>query len=142
MKLSYQEKSIWASLTITSLTFIYYFSRVISVFKDPTIPESSLIIVFLGVITITIFAQTVIQSILAIIYRDEVEEGGDEREILIGLKATQISHYVLLSSVWIACMSFYFNPSALMLINIFIVFFVVSEIVGFVSQLIYYQRGV
>ncbi|MBC8191583.1 MAG: hypothetical protein ISR87_05595 [Candidatus Marinimicrobia bacterium] len=142
MNLSYQEKSIWASLIITSLMFIYYFSRVLGVVANPDIPESSLIIVFIGVITVTIFAQIVIQSIMAIIYRDEVKDGGDERESLIRLKATSISHYVLISGVWIACMTFYLNPSALMLMNVFIVFFVVSEIVGFVTQLIYYQRGV
>jgi hypothetical protein len=122
--------------------FIYYFSRVLGVIENPEIPETSLIIVFIGVITVTIFAQIVIQSIMAIIYRDEVKDGGDERETLIRLKATSISHYVLISGVWIACMSFYLNPSALMLMNVFIVFFVVSEIVGFVTQLIYYQRGV
>ena len=142
MNLSYQEKSIWASLIITSLMFIYYFSRVLGVVANPDIPESSLIIVFIGVITVTIFAQIVIQSIMAIIYRDEVKDGGDERESLIRLKATSISHYVLISGVWIACMTFYLNPSALMLMNVFIVFFVVSQIVGFVTQLIYYQRGV
>ncbi|NQV42242.1 MAG: hypothetical protein HQ506_07815 [Candidatus Marinimicrobia bacterium] len=142
MNLSYQEKSIWASLVITSIMFIYYFSRVLGVIANPEIPETTLIIVFIGVITVTIFAQVVIQSIMAIIYRDEVKEGGDERETLIRLKATSISHYVLISGVWIACMSFYLNPSALMLMNVFIVFFVVSEIVGFVTQLIYYQRGV
>lgn len=142
MHLSYQEKSIWASLIITSIVFIYYFSRVLGVIENPEIPETSLIIVFIGVITVTIFAQIVIQSIMAIIYRDEVKDGGDERETLIRLKATSISHYVLISGVWIACMSFYLNPSALMLMNVFIVFFVVSEIVGFVTQLIYYQRGV
>jgi hypothetical protein len=141
MNLSYQEKSIWASLIITSLMFIYYFSRVLGVLTNPEIPETSLIIVFIGVITVTIFAQIVIQSIMAVIYRDEVKDGGDERESLIRLKATSISHYVLISGVWIACMSFYLNPSALMLMNVFIVFFVVSEIVGFVTQLIYYQRG-
>ncbi|NQT64372.1 MAG: hypothetical protein HQ556_15530 [Candidatus Marinimicrobia bacterium] len=142
MNLSYQEKSIWASLIITSIMFIYYFSRVLDVIENPDIPETSLIIVFIGVITVTIFAQIVIQSIMAIIYRDEVKDGGDERETLIRLKATSISHYVLISGVWIACMSFYLNPSALMLMNVFIVFFVVSEIVGFVTQLIYYRRGV
>ncbi|MBC8375025.1 MAG: hypothetical protein H8E26_03200 [FCB group bacterium] len=142
MNLSYQEKSIWASLIITSIMFIYYFSRVLGVIENPDIPETSLIVVFIGVITVTIFAQVVIQSIMAIIYRDEVKDGGDERETLIRLKATSISHYVLISGVWIACMSFYLNPSALMLMNVFIVFFVVSEIVGFVTQLIYYQRGV
>ncbi len=83
MNLSYQEKSIWASLIITSLMFIYYFSRVLGVVANPDIPESSLIIVFIGVITVTIFAQIVIQSIMAIIYRDEVKDGGDERESLI-----------------------------------------------------------
>lgn len=105
-------------------------------------PESSLIGVFIGVITVAIFSQVVIQSIMAIIYRDEAQEGEDEREMLIRLKATRISHYVLITGVWTSCLSFYLNPSALMLINVFIVFFVVSEIVGFVSQLIYYQRGI
>jgi uncharacterized membrane protein (DUF485 family) len=142
MNLSYQEKSIWASLIITSLMFIYYFSRVLAVIADPEIPETTLISVFIAVITVTVLAQIVIQSIMAIIYRDEVKDSGDERENLIRLKATSISHYVLISGVWIACVSFYLNPSALMLMNVFIVFFVVSEIVGFVTQLIYYQRGV
>ncbi len=142
MNLSYQEKSIWASLAITTILFGYYFTRVFEVIENPDLPAQSLISVFIGVITVTIFAQVVIQSILAIVYRDEVKEGGDERESFIRLKATSISHYVLISGVWIGCMSFYFNPSALMLMNVFVVFFVVSEIVGYVAQLIYYQTGV
>jgi len=97
--------------------------------------------VFISVITVTIFAQIVIQTVMAIIYRDEVQEGSDERESLIRLKATSISHYVLISGVWVASVTFYLHPSAFMLMNLFIVFFIVSEIVGYVSQLIYYQRG-
>jgi len=142
MNLTYQEKSIWASLIITSVMFIYYFSRVLGVIQDPELTGSSLIMVFIGVITITILAQIVIQSVMAIIYRTEVEEGSDERESLIRLKATSISHYILISGVWFASVTFYLLPSAFMLMNLFIIFFIVSEIIGYVTQLIYYQRGV
>lgn len=142
MNLTYQEKSTWASLTITSVMFIYYFKRLIGVIQDPELTGASLIMVFIGVITIIILAQVVIQTIMAIIYRDEVEEGVDERENLIRLKATSISHYILITGVWVASVSFYLKPSAFMLMNLIIVFFIVSEIVGYVAQLIYYQRGV
>jgi len=142
MNLTYQEKSIWASLVITSGMFIYYFSRVLGVIQDPELTGSSLIMVFIGVITITILAQVVIQSVMAIIYRAEVEEGSDERENLIRLKATNISHSILISGVWFASVTFYLLPSAFMLMNLIIIFFIVSEIIGYVTQLIYYQRGV
>jgi len=99
MNLTYQEKSIWNSLIITSAMFIYYFNRVIGVIQDPELSGSSLIVVFISIITITIIAQVVIQTFMAIIYRDEVQEGSDKRESLIRLKATSISHYVLISGV-------------------------------------------
>ena len=79
---------------------------------------------------------------MAIIYRAEVEEGSDERENLIRLKATNISHSILISGVWFASVTFYLLPSAFMLMNLIIIFFIVSEIIGYVTQLIYYQRGV
>ncbi len=141
MQLTFQEKSLWASLASTLLIFGIYFYKAFSILGDPQLEHNSVIGLFVGVVILITLVQIVLQTTLAIYSRKDLERKLDEREKLIGLKASQISHYVLGLGVWVTILSYYFNPSGIMLVHTILFFFIVSEIVGYAFQLILYRRG-
>lgn len=142
MNISFQEKSIWVSLVATILIFGFYFIKAFNVFSSANTPNESLIGLFIAVIVLSIVAQIVLQSVLAIAYRKEAEGSEDERDNIIELKATRISYFVLAIGVWFAGFSIFAIPSSLATANIILFFFLLAEIVGFSTQLFFYRRGV
>ncbi len=141
MQLTFQEKSLWVSLGSTLLIFGFYFYKAFTVLMDTQVDDHSLIGLFVGVAIIITSIQVLLQSTLAIRSQKEAARKPDERENLISLKATRISHYVLILGVWVAILSIYFQPSGMMLVNIILFFFVISEMIGYGVQLIHHRRG-
>jgi len=142
MNLSFREKSLWISLVVTLSIFGFYYLRAFSVFSNAAIPNESLMGLFIGVIVLTIVVQVVLQSVLAIANRKEAASAGDERETLIELKATRLAYFILAGGVWIAGVSIFVLPSALITANIVLFFFILAEIVGFSARLFFYRRGI
>jgi uncharacterized membrane protein len=142
MYLSFQEKSIWFSLVTTIVIFGFYFGRVFRIFLDPRIPGPALIGLFIGTIVLIVLVQIAGQTILAVANRREAEKGKDERGRLVELKATRISYFILVLGVWVAGASMFVSSAPLFMANIIMFFFILSEVVGYVAQLIYYRRGV
>lgn len=141
MKLTFQEKSLWASLVSTLVIFSYYFYRAFPALRDPLQTDNSPVGVLIGVVILIIIIQIAMQVTLAIRSRKEAERQPDERENLISLKASRSAHFILVVGVWITIMSIYFEPTGLALINTLLFFFILSEIAGYALQLIYYRRG-
>jgi hypothetical protein len=141
MKLSFQEKSIWISLVTTILIFGFYFTQAIRAFDSPDVHGTYLIGLFIGIIILVVIVQIVLQSVLAIAHRKAAEAGTDERDNLIELRATRISYFVLVFGVWATCTSMLIHRSPLVMANTILFFFILSETVGFTSQLFYYRRG-
>ena len=142
MNMSYQEKSIWISLISTILIFGYYFTKAISVFNNQDIHNNNLIGLFIGIIIAVIIIQIIAQSTIALANRKDAERGADERDTLIKWKATGLSYYILAAGVWVTLISMLKFESTLVIANIIVFFFILSEIVGFAAQLLYYRRGV
>jgi len=142
MNISYQEKSIWISLVTTILIFGFYFTQAVRVFNNPDLSNTILTGFFLGAIVLVVAIQIVLQTILAIANRKVAEKAGDERDSLIELKATRISYFILVFGVWVAGSSMFISPSPVVMANIIMFFFILSEVVGFTAQLLYYRRGV
>lgn len=139
--MTFQEKSIWVTVVVTVIIFGYYFTQAIIIISNPSIPEVALIGLFIGVTVITIIVQIVLQSVLAIANRKDAEKGEDERDKLIELKATRISYFILIFGVWTTCISILIISSTIILANLLLFFFIIAELTGFISQLIYYRRG-
>ncbi len=142
MNLSFREKSIWTSLIVTLLIFGYYYFQAFSIFSNAAIPNESLMGLFVGVVVLTIVVQVVLQSVLAIANRKEAASASDERDTLIELKATRLAYFILAGGVWIAGISIFVLPSALITANIILFFFILAEIIGFSTRLFFYRRGI
>lgn len=141
MNLSFKEKTLWISLITTIIIFGYYFLEAIKVFINPDLENISLLSVFIWVVILLSIIQSVIIVILAISNRKEAEKGSDERDKLIEAKATKISHFILSAGAWVTVFGILLTSSAFLLVNVLILFLIVSEIVGFSLQLIYHRRG-
>lgn len=148
--MSYQEKKNIVSLISTLLIFGFYCLYVYQKYQKGSIDSTDTFhfwgSVILILIPVSIVAKIIITIVFNIIYRittNEVEPSfADELDKLIELKATKISHYVFTLGFLLAMGSLVINmpPSAMFIILIFSGF--LSEVVGVITQLYFYRRGV
>ena len=148
--MSYQEKKNIVSLISTLLIFGFYCLYVYQKYQEGSIDSTDTYrfwgTVILILIPVSIAAKIIITIVFNIIYRittKEVEPSfADELDKLIELKATRNSHYVFTLGFLLAMGSLVMDmPHSAMFIILILSGFV-SEIVGTVTQLYLYRKGV
>jgi hypothetical protein len=140
--LSFREKSTWISLFSTVLLFGYYYVVALPTLLRQTDDRISIIGHLVGVIILLIIVQVVLHTVVAIYNRKEAQEGADERDKLIQLKATRVSYAFLVLGAWGTILIAFKASSPLMLGHLILLFFVLAEIAGYTTRLIHYRRGV
>jgi len=141
MNMSFQEKSTWASFALTLSLFGIYFTKAFLVFKDPGIPDSTLITLFIQYCLAFIFVQILAHIVIAVTNIKEANQGGDERDKMIIFKARRISHAVITLGMGLTIYSTFRVDSLFLVANIGLFFALLSEIVNYGVQLYYYRRG-
>jgi small-conductance mechanosensitive channel len=144
--MSYKEKSLIASLGITLLIFGWYLYGAFSILSlNPELPGLVEIIIL---IVWVVVLESIIQSFIAIKNKSQLE---DERDKLIEKVAYRYSYGVLSVGIWFLMMQILFDTwfdNHLMLTTPYgmfhwlLLFFVLSEVVRFGTQLYYYRKGV
>jgi uncharacterized membrane protein len=150
--MSYQEKTVLVSLFSYLLVWGYYLINVFQMYQAGSLNSAKVFslwgTVIVLIIVITIVANILTQIVSAIIYAiltrsDKTERMvEDERDKLIGLKGTQVSYIVFSVGVLIAMISFVANQPPLVMFNLLIFASITAEVVGSLTQLILYRRGV
>jgi hypothetical protein len=146
VNMSYKEKSLIASLGITLLIFGWYLYGAFSILSlNPELPGFVEIIIL---IVWVVVLESIIQSFIAIKNKSQLE---DERDKLIEKVAYRYSYGVLSVGIWFLMMQILFDTwfdNHLMLTTPYgmfhwlLLFFVLSEVVRFGTQLYYYRKGV
>jgi uncharacterized membrane protein (DUF485 family) len=148
--MSYQEKKNVVSLTSTLLIFGIYCLYVFQMSQEGSINAVHSFhfwgAVILILIPVSIAAKIIISIVFNIIYRITTNEKepsfSDELDKLIELKATRISHYVFILGFLLSMGSQVIDmPPSVMFITL-IFSGLASEIVGVITQLYLYRRGV
>ena len=151
MDYSFKQKSVTASLVVTVLIFGWYFYHVFSnltLTLNEQLNASDLIMV---IILITVL-QVIIQSFIAIRNKNERE---DERDKLIEIVSRRNGYWTLCIGVWFLLIhlviegsgtwfNFYHNlifTSPTYLAHLLLLFFVLAEVISFITQLYYYHKG-
>ena len=151
MDYSFKQKSVTSSLVVTVLIFGWYFYHVFSnltLTLNEQLNASDLIMV---IILITVL-QVIIQSFIAIRNRNERE---DERDKLIEIVSRRNGYWTLCIGVWFLLVhlviegsgtwfNFYHNlifTSPTYLAHLLLLFFVLAEVISFITQLYYYHKG-
>ena len=144
--MSYKEKSLIASLGITLLIFGWYLYGAFSILSlNPELPGFVEIIIL---IVWVVVLESIIQSFIAIKNKSQLE---DERDKLIEKVAYRYSYGVFSVGIWFLMMQILLDTwfdNHLMLTTPYgmfhwlLLFFVLSEVVRFGTQLYYYRKGV
>ena len=146
MDFSYKEKSLIASLGVTLMTFGWYlygaFSNLSSNPELPGFVEIIILIVWVAVLEI------IIQGILASKNKSQLE---DERDKLIEKISYRYGYWFLSAGIWFLMVQILLDTrfdNHLMLttpygmFHFLLLFFVLSEVIRFGTQLYYYRKGV
>lgn len=146
MNMSYKEKSLIASLGVTLLLFGWYLYGAFSNLSlNPEPPRLSAIIIL---IVLVIISEGIIQSFLALKNKSQLE---DERDKLIEKISYRYSYGFLSVCIWFLMVQILLDtwfdnhlilttPSGIF--HFLLLFFVLSEVIRFGTQLYYYRKGI
>ena len=147
-KLSYQEKSIWSSLIILVAAAVYFYWRVFEAYAAGAPPTSAdLSPLILSLIVLMVGAEAGLHVTLSLCGKEEPK---DERDVLVDAKSARNAYYILISGLVIfgghAAAVDVFGlgelPSAMTLVLGAVLAVVIAEVGHYVSQLVYYRRGI
>ena len=146
MNMSFKEKSLIASLSTTFLIFGWYLYGAFSNLPlNPELPGFVEIIILLVLIAVL---ESIIQSFLSIMNKTQLE---DERDKLIEKISYRNSYWFLSVCIWFLMVQILLDTrfdNHLILttpygrFHFLLLFFVLSNFIGFVTQLYYYRKGV
>jgi len=151
MDFSFKEKSVIVSLVVTLLIFGWYFYRVffnLALTANEALSVSDLI----GIITLIVILEIVIHAFVAIREKSPVE---NERDKLIELVSCRNGYWTLCVGIWFLFIHLIIEGSATWfnlyhnlifmspsyLAHLLLLFFVLAEVVFFVTQIYYYRKG-
>ena len=146
MDFSYREKSLIASLGVTLLIFGWYLYGAFSNLPlNPELPGFVEIIILLVLIAVL---ESIIQSFLSIMNKAQLE---DERDKLIEKISYRNSYWFLSVCIWFLMVQILldtrFDNHLILttpygMFHFLLLFFVLSNLIGFVTQLYYYRKGI
>lgn len=154
MDMSFSEKSAWISFTSTLMIFGYYFFEVSGLSgADGESATKAALILLTKAIVLTIIVESIFHGMLAATNRKAAEFGADERDTLFELKASKWGYGVLCTGVIIVIgrmIILELNPGfldhksslhiPLLTAHMLMLSFILSELVRFGMQIIYYRR--
>jgi len=150
--MSFQEKNIAASLVVFSLILGFYLTRVLQMIQSESFNLTNMVRLWATVIVLGIVV-TIIGTILthigsgiiqAIKTREEpvIEDIQDERDRLIDLRGTKAAYLVSSIGVFLSMLTFALGQPALIMFSMLILFGLVAQVIGDISRLVLYRRGV
>jgi hypothetical protein len=148
--MSYQEKKNIVSLISTILIFGFYCLYVFQTYQEGRIDSTdswsfwgSVILILIPVSIVAKIIIHIVFSIINTIATNEKEPSfSDELDKLIGLKATRNSHYVFTIGFVLSMVPLVMDMSPSVMFIILILSGLVSEVVGIITQLYLYRKGV
>ncbi len=150
--MSFQEKNISVTLVSFSLILIFYTIRLFQMATGDGLNSTDLfrlwgIVIVLGIIVtiigmiLTHIVSTVIEVIKTGDENPEIEDIQDERDKLIDLRGTKVTHTISSIGGFFAMLSFVLGQSPLVMFALFIFFGLISQVAGDVYRLALYRRG-
>ncbi len=149
--MSNRKISISVSLVSTLLILGYYLVNMIPMFQQGEMKSEDVFrlaaIVIVATVILNIAGNIITMIVINIIHaiRTQSETGvrmlEDERDKLIGLKGTQVSYIAFSLGVLVAMLTFVFGQPPLVMFSLIILFSLLAEIIGDLSQFYFDSRG-
>jgi hypothetical protein len=149
--MSYQEKNITVSLVSHLFIMVYYLVNLFPIIQSGEWIAGRLYGLWAIVIGVNILVNiigsiltnillTIVESIRSQKYEDP-RFITDERDNLIELKGVRVSYIIFSVGVLISIFAFIFGQPALMMISLIFAFSIIAQIVGDITQITLYRRG-
>lgn len=148
--MTYQEKTTTVSLMSTLLIFGFYLVNALPLMQSEPMNSTAIFSLWATIIILSIIVN-IVSSILALIVfnviqmiRTHEEESDimDERDKLIGLKGTRNSYVTFSLGVLVSMVTLVMNMPAVVMFNLLVISGLAAQVVGDVSRLYLYRRGV
>ncbi len=150
--MSFKERNIVVSLANFTLILTYYLVRLFQFSRNGTFDTQHVFRLW-GTVIFMAVVVTVLAIILAIIVPNMIEaarEGRDvhkvdtledERDKLIDLRGTRVTYTVSSLGSFVAMLMYVFGQPPLVMFSLLIFFGLSAQIVGDISRLVIYRRG-
>ena len=150
--MSFQEKNITVSLVNFILILGFYLIRVFQMIRGGSFDSTNVfrlwgIVIALAVV-VTIFATILTHIVSAIIHaiktgeeKPDIEDIEDERDQLIDLRGTKVTYFVTSIGGFLSMLTFVIGQPPLVMFTLLIFFGVLAQIIGDISRLYLYRRG-
>ena len=150
--MTFQERNITASLVVFSMILGFYLVRVFQMIQSEIFNLTNMVRLWGTVIVLGIVV-TIIGTILthigsgiiqAIKTREEpvIEDIQDERDRIIDLRGTKLAYVVYSIGVFLSMLTFAVGQPPLVMFSLLILFGLMAQIIGDISRLVLYRRGV
>lgn len=150
--MSFHEKNITVTLLSFTAILIIYVTRIWSLIQNDSFTATNvfwlwaIVIVMSVIITIiamilTHVGSTIYQVIQTGDKNPKINDVADERDKLIDLRGTKVTHTISSVGSFLAMLTFAFGQPPLVMFTLLIFFGVVAQIVGDISRLLLYRRG-
>lgn len=137
--MSFREKSAWISAALLALFLASaYFWPVVG----GQVRGIRQMHQFLLVVVTFVALEIILHVVIAIRSPRDARAPKDERERLIGLKASRIAYYVLLAGTLSSIGSIHLGAGTSQILGFVFKSVVIAELVRFVSQIVFHRRGV
>ena len=150
--MSNRENSITVSLVSTLIILSYYLVNWLQMYQDVGLDSAQVFrlwaIVIIAAIVLNILGNIITNIVINILHaiktnsNEEVRLIEDERDKLIELKGVKVTYITFSIGVFLAMLTFVFGQPPLVMFSLIIFFSLLGEIVGDLSQLYLYRRGV
>jgi len=149
-RLSFREKSAWASLAVMLVVFVPYFFHIFRLLEEGKLDWNTVLGEFIGAVIFEVVLLVVVHIVFAVRYK---EENKDERDLAIESKSFKIAYFVLVTSGFVAIpcligLGFGLQPgwigqltSPVFVSQLLLLCFVAAEAAKYVTQLVCYRRG-
>jgi hypothetical protein len=150
--MSFQQKNITVSLVNFLLILGFYVIRVTQLIRTESftldkiiwvwiiIAVMAIVVTIIGTI-LTHIISTIIEAVRTGNENPQVEDVQDERDELIDLKGTRVTHTVYSLSVFLAMLAFAFGKPALVMFTLLILCGIIAQIAGDIFRLRLYRKG-
>jgi hypothetical protein len=137
--MSFRERTAWVTLIAILLVSVLFFLHGPDFLApDPDPWTFHALLASLGAFVVI---EVVAYGVLYFRYPKDARTPKDEREQLIGLKATRLAAYVYVVGSFVAIATMHRGASAQAIGYFVVLAFVVAEIVNYAARILYYRRG-
>jgi hypothetical protein len=133
----FREKSAWISLVLIVLLFGTYFWRA---FTEP-LRGGQAVHWLLLIVVVFVVLEVALHIVVAIQAPRDARAPQDERERLIGLRATRIAYFTLMGGALLSIFSVHLGAGVRTVISCAFLSVVAAELVKFASQIVFFRRG-